>query len=141
MSLVRSAHSAPRFAVVGVGNFFVSFAVFYLCYHYLPAGGASGAVANVFAYVAGMINSFVWNRSWTFNAEGGVAGQALRFTVVNLVSLSLGTLVVHVFVDRMHYPELAVWIPLAVLIVIMNYLGCKYWAFAPRRAVPAETSI
>lgn len=140
MSLVRSAHTAPRFAAVGFGNFVVSFAVFYVCYHYLPAGGASGAVANVLAYLAGMINSFVWNRSWTFNAGGSVAGQALRFSAVNLVSLGLGTLVVHIFVDRLHYPELAVWIPLAALIVVLNYVGCKYWAFAAPPTLPAGNS-
>ena len=31
---------AQRFAVVGVGNFVVSFAVFYLSYRYLPFGAA-----------------------------------------------------------------------------------------------------
>jgi hypothetical protein len=37
---------------------------------------------------------------------------------------------VFVFVDVLRYPELAVWIPLAGVIVVLNYLGCKHWAFA-----------
>ncbi len=113
-------HSAPRFALVGCTNFVVSLAAFYLCYHYLPldrlvaalhlptasaagdAVGAEGAVANVLAYIAGMLNSFWLNRVWAFRAtEGGIVGQGVRFVVVNSVSLVLGTAIVFVLVDRL----------------------------------------
>ena len=143
-------HPAPRFAAVGLSNFFVSLAVFYLCYRALLAwgvpfsGGRTGgegaaAVANVVAYLAGMVNSFLWNRTWTFRARGKIVPQALRFAVVNFVSLALGTAAMYVFVDRLGYPELAVWIPLAVVITFVNYFGSKLWAFA-RPAAPTEQS-
>jgi hypothetical protein len=25
-----------------------------------------------------------------------------------------------------------VWVPLTAVVVVVNYLGCKHWAFAPR---------
>ena len=133
-------HPAPRFLLVGVSNFCVSLAVFYLCYRLLLAGGvpaasnrllAPAAVANVVAYLAGMVNSFLWNRSWTFRArDGRLLPQAVKFTVVNSVSLVLGTGAMYVLVDRRGVPELAVWMPLAVLITLLNYYGSKLWAFA-----------
>lgn len=141
-------HPAPRFALVGIANFFVSLAVFYLCYRLLLAGDVPAlrndapgpaAVANVVAYLAGMVNSFLWNRSWTFRARGKVVPQAIRFTVVNLVSLTLGTGAMYVFVDRRGFPELAVFLPLAVMITLLNYYGSKLWAFA-RPASPTEQS-
>lgn len=147
-------HPAPRFALVGCANFVVSLAAFYLCYHYLPlekiaaalslpaaasaggAVGAEGAVANVLAYFAGMLNSFWLNRSWAFRAaDGGMLGQGIRFVLVNSVSLVLGTAIVYVLVDRLRLPELAVWVPLAGLITVTNYLGLRHWAFA-KPAVP-----
>lgn len=135
-----ASHPAPRFALVGLTNFFVSLAVFYLCYRLLLAwdvpalrNDALGpaAVANVIAYLAGMVNSFLWNRSWTFRARGKVVPQAVRFVVVNLVSLALGTAAMHIFVDQRGFPELAVFLPLAVVITLLNYFGSKLWAFAP----------
>jgi len=142
-------HPAPRFALVGCTNFIVSLAAFYLCYHYLPLDkivtalhlpaasavrdsvGAEGAVANVLAYFAGMLNSFWLNRVWAFRAtEGGIVRQGVRFVVVNSVSLVLGTVIVFVLVDRLKFPELAVWLPLAGLITVTNYLGFRHWAFA-----------
>ena len=75
MNRSRRDDSAARFALVGCTNFVVSFTVFYLSFHYLPAdvvaavarlGGAAdaaqhpraAAVANVLADLEGMFNSF-----------------------------------------------------------------------------------
>ena len=134
MLAVGLRHSVARFVAVGCANFVVSFAVFYAAYRYLPLGafGGRGAVANVLAYGAGMINSFVLNRAWTFRVEGQVVVHALRFALLNAATLIVSTLVVFVLVDRAHYPELAVWLPLTVVILATHYLGMKHWAFAER---------
>jgi putative flippase GtrA len=130
------AHPAARFALVGVTNFLVSLAVFVLAYRYLPQAlqrlAPAAAVANVLAWLAGMVNSFALNRSWTFRARGAIAPQAARFAVVNLAGLGLSTFLVYRLVDTMGLPELCVWVPTTVLVMIVNYLGCKHWAFAPR---------
>jgi putative flippase GtrA len=149
--MVRSIpeDSVARFALVGCTNFVVSFTAFFLSFNYLPAGtvaalagvvGAGNAshppqaaVANVIAYLAGMVNSFLLNRSWTFRAtKGNALPQALRFGVVSLFSLTMGTLVTFALVDVLGLPSLAVWVPLTAVVVVVNYLGCKHWAFAPR---------
>lgn len=143
--MIRSsdARSATRFAIVGLTNFCVSFTVFYVCFNYLPETvqrhTPDGALANLLAYVAGMVNSFVLNRSWTFRARGNPAIQALRFGVVNLSSLALSTLVMFWFVDVLAYSALAIWVPLTLVVMTLNYLGCKHWAFAPG-TLPSRTT-
>ena len=140
--------SATRFALVGCTNFVVSFTVFYLSFNYLPPEAVAAvarsvgaedaalhppaaAVANVLAYLAGMVNSFVLNRSWTFRAGGNAFPQALRFAAVSLFSLTMGTIASFALVDVLHYPYLAVWVPVTVVVMLVNYFGCKHWAFAP----------
>jgi len=151
--MVRSVpeDSVARFALVGCTNFVVSFTAFFLSFNYLPpsvvaplahivgAGAAAAhppqaAVANVVAYLAGMVNSFLLNRSWTFRASGNALQQALRFAVVSLVSLTLSTLVTFALVDVLGLRPLAIWVPLTAVVVVVNYLGCKHWAFAPPAA-------
>ena len=128
-------HSFARFVVVGCANFVVSFAAFYAAYTYLPLPESSGrgAAANVLAYCAGLVNSFVLNRIWTFRAEGGVAAHALKFVSLNAVTLVASTLIVWLLVDRAGLPALAVWLPLTLAILATHYLGMKHWAFAERR--------
>lgn len=145
LALLRAGctHPATRFALVGVTNFFVSFAVFYLTFRYLPDAVRrhvpAAAAANLLAYLAGMVNSFLLNRSWTFRASGNALAQAVRFGLVNLSSLVLSTFVMYLFVDVRGYPELAVWIPTTLVVMTSNYLGCKHWAFAPA-ARPRKTT-
>jgi putative flippase GtrA len=139
--------SAARFALVGCTNFVVSFTAFYLSFHYMPdavvaalaraatvdpvAHPPAAAVANVVAYLAGMVNSFLLNRSWTFRASGNALPQALRFTAVSLFSLTMGTLATFALVDVARFPALAVWVPVTMVVMVVNYFGCKHWAFAP----------
>lgn len=140
MTSVAASHAVPRFVLVGCSNLVVSLTTFYLSYRYLPLGaiGAAalqGAVANVVSYAAGMLNSFLLNRIWTFRAGAGrVASQARRFTMLNVAILVASTLIVFLLVDTLGWNEIGVWVPLAALIMVANYLGMKHWAFAAERA-------
>jgi hypothetical protein len=44
----------------------------------------------------------------------------------------MSTVVTFALVDVLGMSSLAVWVPLLGIVVVVNYLGCKYWAFAPR---------
>jgi putative flippase GtrA len=128
-------HPFARFVVVGCANFVVSFAAFYASYQFLPLGvaGGRGAIANVLAYCAGLANSFMLNRLWTFRAEGHVGVHALKFGVLNAATLVGSTAAVLLLVDRAGFPALAVWLPLTLVILAVHYFGMKHWAFAERR--------
>jgi putative flippase GtrA len=128
-------HPFARFVVVGCANFVVSFAAFSAAFLYLPLDESSGrgAVANVLAYCAGLVNSFVLNRLWTFRPEGRVGVHALKFGLLNAATLVGSTAIVLVLVDRAGLPPLAVWLPLTLVILAAHYLGMKHWAFVGRR--------
>ena len=135
MSRLGLRYPLARFIVVGCANFVVSFTAFYASYEFMPLDESSGrgAVANVLAYAAGMINSFVLNRLWTFRADGPVAEHAFKFVVLNAVTLVASTAIVLALVDWAGLPALAVWLPLTLAILTTHYLGMKHWAFAERR--------
>jgi putative flippase GtrA len=136
-----------RFALVGCINYLVSFVVFVICYRYLPLDDLSaalgripgtnstaiiplGAASNVIAYLTGMVNSFVLNKYWTFRSKGNTTEQAIKFIVVNLVTLGLSTFSVYVLVDRLAYPQYPVWLTVTGTLLALNYAGSRYWAFA-----------
>ena len=82
-----------KFAVIGVANTAISFAVFNLVAVglHMPLLWANGV-----AWLAGFVNSFVWNRSWTFaDRRIDPAGAVfLRFAVANVLALAVSTLIV-----------------------------------------------
>lgn len=68
-----------RYLAVGVLNTLVTLVVIFLCKTFtaIPL-----MACNAIGYVAGLINSFLWNRAWVFRATAGHGGaQALWFAI------------------------------------------------------------
>lgn len=68
-----------RYIAVGAMNTIVTLVVIYLCKTFteIPL-----MVCNAIGYVAGLVNSFLWNRAWVFRAtDGHGLWQALRFAI------------------------------------------------------------
>lgn len=84
-----------KFALVGVSNTLVDWAVFYILALTVLGGEEGEPLAKGIAFVVAVINSFVWNSVWTFKDEfkksvgkdkikrGGVV--FVRFVIVSLV--------------------------------------------------------
>ncbi len=116
-----------RFCTVGCINTGVDFSVFFL----LNLVGVPYLAAQVLSYSAGIVNSFVLNRKWTFSMQGRTnAGEVLKFVVVNGVSLLASAALLYVMYDINH---LELWLAKAAATlggVIINYTGSRIWVFA-----------
>ena len=142
-----------RFLVVGCFNFVVSFAVFYLFYRHWRLSGAlisplgtvgeslgqlarglgidsaDAALANVFGYSAGVGNSFVWNRYWTFTASHETRRQMGRFLLLNASLLLLSSASLFILTDALGWPYRPVWFVTMGLVTVINFLFSKHWVF------------
>lgn len=155
---LNSSHSTwwefVRFALVGCLNVLVSSLIFYLAYKHLQLGrlilentgyfgeriqyllDSSGIssidalIASMVAYLGGMANSFILNRTWTFRVTEHSNRQLWRFVILNLAGLTIGTALMFLFVDTMNGPYLIIWGATITFTTMLNYLGNKYWTFA-----------
>lgn len=151
-----------RFAIVGCLNVLVSFAVFVFFYAVLPLAGlildnlgsagssirdalseygirsVDAAVANIVGYAAGIGNSFLLNKTWTFRAQGDTLRQMRRFFTLNVLGLALSTFLLFIFVDLFGVSYLLVWGLATAIVMVLNFFGNKIWTFAqtPDRASP-----
>src|ERR1700737_3338056 len=84
-----------RFGLVGGVGFAVNLAVYALFVHPF---GVDYHVAAVAAWLVAVVNNFVLNRHWTFDAGDGRAHfQAMRFLVVRLVAFGFRLLPLMLF--------------------------------------------
>ena len=142
-----------KFCLIGCTNVVVSFIVFYICYQHLrPAsvllaglsnlginskyllervgiGSVDGATANVIGYACGIVNSFFWNRKFTFRVVSGTWDRFKRFVLLNIVCLLLSTISILLFVDILSWPYKAVWFLTTGLVTFLSFLGNKLWTF------------
>ncbi|OQP04262.1 hypothetical protein B1690_16135 [Geobacillus sp. 46C-IIa] len=114
-----------RFAVVGAGNTVVDFVVFFL----LAAMAVPAAAAQVVSYGAGMANSYIWNRLWTFQMKRKAnIGEFLRFLAVN--GLSLGASLLVLLAVKRFMPLWMAKMTATLAGMAVNFIGSRCWVFA-----------
>jgi len=115
-----------KFGVVGSLNTIIDFIV----YTVLTAVGINYLLSQILSYSCGLLNSYFVNRKWTFKQKEKASLKEFgRFLAVNVVTLLLTLLLLHIF-----YRELGVNLLLSKLIVtaigtIFNFIGTRLLVF------------
>lgn len=127
--LARHHHSLRefvKFAAVGILNTGVDVALFFVL---TREGGVPYLVAQVVSYSCGAGNSYVLNKFWTFRACGLSYGEMLRFTAVNLASLAISVVCLHLLHDEAGLGLAAAKAGATGGALVANFLGNKLWVF------------
>lgn len=80
-----------KYGIVGVMNTLITLGLIFLCKSVL---GLNPYFSNAIGYVAGLINSFIWNRSWVFRSHGRISVQAIHFFCAFVLCYGIQFLVV-----------------------------------------------
>lgn len=116
-----------RFGLVGGVGFIVNLAVYSLFVHPI---GVDYRAANIIAWLVAVLNNFVLNRHWTFDARTGKArSQALRFLVVSLLAEAFSLLVLTLLVEAAGLDKVAAQALAVAASMPLNFLGNKLWSF------------
>ena len=78
-----------KFAVVGVSNTLIDFTLFQVVSTLLNVPLGQVYLVKFFSGSVAMINSFYWNRRWTFKSNAGLAQSGVKFLAATLVSVWL----------------------------------------------------
>ncbi len=62
-------------------------------------------LAKGIAYTVGMINSFYWNRTWTFKSESNTWKSALLFTLTHIAALVINAAVMVWGLEKLNLNE------------------------------------
>ena len=115
-----------KFGVVGVLNTAVDYAVFTL------AGLLSPNIylAQSAGYCCGVLNSYCWNRRWTFRSEGRfLSAELVKFIIVNLATYlaSLGAL--WLLADYLGINKYLAKLLLIGVTLVINFALSRLWVF------------
>lgn len=115
-----------KFAITGVGNTLVDLILFRVLYTHL---GVNLYLSQVCSYSAGMLNSYVVNRSWTFQTkERFFSGEMVRFLTLGGLMLALSTGLLYLFTHLGLSGMIAKLITTG-LVLVVNFLLSKLWVF------------
>jgi putative flippase GtrA len=115
-----------RFGAVGATGYVVNLAVFAACVHLM---GVDYHLSAVIAWAVSVLNNFVLNRHWTFDAkQHHPVQQAVRFFLVSLVAFGFTYVMLVVLVDAGLTKVLAQAIAIAAG-TPLSFVGQKLWSF------------
>jgi len=121
-----------KFNIVGISNTLVDFGVYTLL---TAVFGLDAIVANLISYPCGIVNSYIWNSSWTFKKERKrTKREILLFIAVNLVALAVSTGVIYACrvlfgVDDDIMRKLLYKLLATAVSIIVNFIGNKLFVF------------
>lgn len=125
-----------RYAVVGL----VSNALMYVLYLALTQIGFDPKLAMSLLYAAGVLQTFVFNRTWSFRCTGPVASALSRYAMLYLVGYTVNLFTLWLFVDQAGWPHQWVMAGLVLFMALFFFMGQKIWVFRETPAPPPGTS-
>jgi len=93
-----------KFMTVGVLNTTIDAAAYFTLTRWLGLGSML-VLAKGIAYVIGMLNSFFWNRTWTFGDKGNIWRAAGLFTLTHIAALAINAGTMAFALDKLGLPE------------------------------------
>lgn len=142
----KSAKISVQFckcAIVGASNTLVDLAVLNLLMFF--TGINTGIYISLFSgisFIAADVNSFLWNKFWTFRDKKkdsrSLLRQIIAFLIVSSVGLAINTFAVHIIVNVIEKPQWAIsaslWANIAKLCAVFltiawNFTGYKLIVF------------
>ncbi len=111
-----------KFGLVGILNTLVDAGLYLLLSRWLLVLPEQRILVKGISYFAGILNSYCWNRSWTFRKQHAAAGRFVPFVLVNLTGLALNAGLMHVGLEVLAIPEFGS--------LVLATLGTFLWNFA-----------
>ena len=115
-----------KFGLVGISNTIVTAVVIWLM---LKIFGFNDFTANIIGYIAGLTNSFIWNRKWTFQSNLKTKETVFKFILTFVIAYLLQLGVLFLLLNRLSID--AYWCHLIAIAVytIVNFVLNKFYTF------------
>lgn len=122
-------HQAVRFGMVGVLNTGVDLGSYWIMTRLVPFFGDAHVLAKAISYTLGVINSYLWNRSFTFRSQNRSLGRFVLFFVINLLAVGINSGMMALTYKTLGLPEWVGLVTATVITMTFNFVTSKFVVF------------
>lgn len=123
-----------RYGIVGV----TSNAFGYLLYLGLTYLGMGPKLAMSLLYGVGVMQTFMFNKKWSFRFDGAATPALLRYATVYAFGYVVNFSALMLLVDQMGLPHQWVQGAMILVVAVMLFLAQRYWVFPQRSRRDAD---
>jgi putative flippase GtrA len=125
MFLRRKNLQIIRFAAVGL----ISNIILYMAYLLLTAAGLGYKVAMSLLFVVGVLQTFIFNNSWTFSNETRIQSAFVKYIAVYVLAYAFNLAALMFFVDWLNFPHEVIQVVAIVIISACTFIVQRRWVF------------
>ena len=114
-----------KYVIVGL----ISNSVLYFVYLLLTTYGLGHKTAMTLLYTLGVLQTFVFNKKWTFSNHGLVSKSFVRYCLSYTLGYLINLLALYYFVDILLHQHEVVQGIMILFNAVMLFLLQKYWVF------------
>lgn len=120
-----AAGEFARFAIVGL----VSNATLYLLYLLITQFGLGHKMAATLTYAIGVLQTFVFNRSWSFRHTGAPTQALLRYAAAYTIGYTVNIAALFLLVDLGGFSHQWVQGVVIIVVAVLIFALQKFWVF------------
>jgi putative flippase GtrA len=124
-----------RFMTVGLASNLVLFVLYLL----LTTLGVSPKLAMTILFAMGAMQTFIFNKRWTFAHRGLIQASFSKYVAVYSFAYLLNLTALLVLVDNLGYPHQVVQGVMILSIALMLFVLQKFWVFRAPGTVPTRS--
>jgi len=130
--LMKKIFNRREFRFLMVGG--INTAVGYGAYALLIFFGLQYLIANTLSTIIGVINSYLWNRFFTFKSKGKALGEIARFSLVYFISYCLSMLFLYLIVGKFGLNTYIAGALNIILTTTISWFGHKNFSFKAEKS-------
>ena len=114
-----------RYAIVGLASNAIGYGLYIL----LTAVGLGPKLAMSLLYGIGVLQTFLFNKRWTFGHQGAHGPVFVRYCIVYSLGYVVNLLTLIVLVDQAGLPHQWVQGVMILVVAVMLFTAQRYWVF------------
>lgn len=91
-------------------------------------------------YVTGVLQTYFFNRQWTFGHQGNAGASLIRYVTAYAFGYFVNLVALMVLVDHIGLPHQAVQAGMIIAIAALLFLLQRYWVFPNTSATMTEAN-
>ncbi len=120
-----------KFVIVGFTNTVLDFGIYVALTRLSEFWREHYLWANVIAFSIAVVNSYIWNRRWTFrNTQRAIHIQFAKFALVSIVGLGLNEAVLALLVSAAGFYDIAAKAAAVAVVTVWNFAANRFWTFS-----------
>jgi putative flippase GtrA len=127
-------HQAVRFGMVGVLNTGVDLGCYWIMTRLIPFFANAHVPAKAISYTLGVINSYFWNRNFTFRSQVRSFKRFIIFFVINLIAVGINSGIMALALHVFFVPEWVGLVMATLVTMTFNFATSKFIVFQDKES-------